>query len=54
MVHPVDYGGIHICIRWMGEQHLARSRPQMQFGIGPGAEHPGAVQHHIHPQRPPG
>ena len=21
----------------------------MQFGIGPGAEHPGAVQHHIHP-----
>ena len=54
MVHPVDYGRIHIRIRRMGEEHLARPRPKMQFGIGPGAEYPGAVQHHIHPQRPPG
>ena len=53
MVDPVDHGGIHIRIRRVGEEHLARPRRQMQLGIGPRAKHPGAIEHHIDSQRPP-
>ncbi|MNH14283.1 hypothetical protein D3C79_738720 [compost metagenome] len=54
MVHPENDCRVHVRIRRMSEQHLARPRAQMAFGIGPRAEHPGAVQYHVHPQRPPG